>query len=70
MANTGVGTRVIARDCSICRAAEAVVRSIITEPLVSSVDTYVCLDCYPINKAAADSLLAADPRLVLVEVKA
>jgi len=60
----------IARDCSICRFGEAVIRSTITRPLVSSVETYVCLDCYRVNKGAADALLAADPRLIHTEVKA
>jgi hypothetical protein len=55
-------------DCSICRNAEAVVRSVITDPLVESASTWVCADCYPINRAASDSLLAVNGRLVLTEV--
>ena len=62
--------RTVRPDCSICGHAESVVRSIITEPLVVSVSTWVCADCYPINKRATDSLLAGNGRLVAVEVAA
>lgn len=57
-------------DCEICNAAPSVVRSIITDPLVSSVSTRVCQDCYRINAAATAQLLALDPRLVVTEVAA
>jgi hypothetical protein len=60
----------IGRDCSICQNAAAVVRSVIVDPLVISVTTYTCAGCYSINKAAADSLVAQTPRLVLTEVAA
>lgn len=58
------------RDCSICRTEPSIVRAIITEPLVSSVSTWVCLDCYQINHNAAAELQRQNPRLVLTEVSA
>jgi len=57
-------------DCEICKAEPARVRSIITDPLIMSVSTYVGDDCYQLNARAAASLLAESPRLVLVEVLA
>jgi len=70
MTTVTMGSRVIAPDCSICRAAESVVRSVITHPMVSSVSTWVCAGCYGINARATAALLASDRRLVATEVAA
>lgn len=57
-------------DCEICNNEPARVRSIITDPLICSVSTYVGADCYRINAEASASLVRQSPRLVLVEVSA
>jgi len=53
--------------CHVCRFDRAVVRSVLSDPLIVTVSTFVCADCQPINKAASDSLCAANPRLILTE---
>jgi len=58
------------RECSICRSEPSVVRSILTEPLVGTHITWVCLDCYTINRKAAEALQRQNPRLVLTECAA
>jgi len=60
----------LGRECSICRSEPSVVRAIVTDPLISSVSTWVCLDCYTINHKAAEALQRQNPRLVLSEVAA
>jgi hypothetical protein len=70
--SVSVETRVPKRlqiDCSICRTEPAVLRSVITNPLIDSVHTLVCLDCWAINDAATKAILAGDRRLVHTEVR-
>lgn len=62
--------RVFAPDCTMCRAAESRVRVVITDPLVESLTSWLCPDCYPIFMRAVASLVASDRSLVVSEVAA
>lgn len=70
MATNLVGHRTVGRDCSMCRNAESVVRVVVTHPLVDSLSTWLCLDCYPLHKRAVDSMMSKDHTLVVTEVAA
>jgi len=70
MANKVVSARAVARDCSMCRNAESVVRSVIAEPLEEALSTWVCAACLPMYHAAVDAMCRKDRRLVVTEVAA
>jgi hypothetical protein len=61
---------VIPRTCSICRAAPAVVRVTLSDPLIASVSTLCCSICRDGNEQATAEILALDPRLVVTVVSA
>ncbi len=55
--------------CSICQHEPAAFKSVIVNPLVDAVTTFVGLDCYTINARATAEILASDPALQLTEVR-
>lgn len=61
---------VITRDCEVCGQEDAVVRFVVTEPLVWTTNTMVGADCYVAHRRGVDLALARDRRLVVTEVAA
>ena len=70
MSTHRLGSCVIGRVCDICGAEPALVRSIVTEPLVGSTSTMVGADCYGVHAAGVALVLSRDRRLVSFEVVA
>jgi hypothetical protein len=67
MTVTEIESRRIAPVCSICNFDESVVRSVITEPLISTVTYWVCRRCLPIHRKAVVQLAIADRDLIVFE---
>jgi len=56
--------------CSMCRVRESAVRSVVVQPLISSLTTWLCPVCYPAYAASVDRMQAANSFLVVTEVAA
>lgn len=56
--------------CSMCLERESITRSVIVQPLISSLSTWLCPKCYPAYQVAVDRMKAADSSLVVTEVAA